>query len=268
MVFGEPDPRLRPHVAHYCGYDEVTSTLARRIEPAGLRVPLIVNLGPPLAVRAPGDARWHDHGQGFVAGLHDAYAVTDSGGAQAGVEVNMTPAGARLVLGSPMRDVRGRVVDLEAAFGAAGPRLRERLLETVGWPERFAILDAFLVARIGARLPPPASLARALARLGSSRGTADIGTVSAELGHSPRYLIALFNEHIGVPPKLYARILRFEHAVEVAATKTGGGWAQIAQRCGYYDQAHMIRDFREFTGHAPGSYERLRQPDGLGVTAD
>jgi AraC-like DNA-binding protein len=203
---------------------------------------------------------WQNHRQGFIAGLHDAYAVTDSGGEQAGVQVNLSPVGARLVLRVPMRDLRGRVVALEAAFGAAGPRLREQLLDAPGWEERFAIVDEFLLARVAGGEAPPASLSAALERLQTSRGAIDIGSLTAEIGCSRRYLIALFNEHVGVPPKLLARILRFEHALERAESRTEGGWAEIAQSCGYYDQAHMIRDFHQFTGHSPSGYVRLNPP--------
>ena len=190
MVFGEPDPRLRRHALSYCGYWEVTSSFARRLEPAGLRVPIIINLGPELKVRAPGADAWQTHRQGFIAGLHNTYALTDSGGEQAGVEVNLSPVGARLVLGLPMRDLRGQVVTLEDAFATAGPRLREQLLDAAGWEERFAIVDEFLLARIAGGQAPPASLSRALERLHASHGAIDIGSLTAELGCSRRYLIA------------------------------------------------------------------------------
>ena len=92
--------------------------------------------------------------------------------------------------------------------------------------------------------------------------------LTEEIGCSRRYLIGLFNDHVGLPPKLIARILRFEHALEFA---DGGeiGWAEIAQRCGYYDQAHMIRDFRAFTGQSPKrlpSREAPRWRAGRSVT--
>ena len=70
-----------------------------------------------------------------------------------------------------------------------------------------------------------------------------------------------------MPPKLFARILRFEHALEFA-DGAEIGWAEIAQRCGYYDQAHMIRDFRAFTGRSPSGYQAARLPDGGGVVGD
>jgi AraC-like DNA-binding protein len=268
LVFGTPHPRLRPYVVHYCGYDEETATFTRRLEAPGLRAPLIFNFGPPVAVRAPtagGD--WQRHGDGFVAGLHDTYALVETTGSQSGLEVYLTPVGAGLVTGVPMRQLKGRIVALDDIFGPAGELVREELLEAPGWLERFAIVDRFLLSRLSDAEAPPPSLAWALSRLHSTRGAIEIASLTDELGCSRRYLITLFNDHVGLPPKLLARILRFEHALELA-DGGGIGWAEIAQRCGYYDQAHMIGDFQQFTGHSPTAYQALRLPDGGGVVGD
>jgi hypothetical protein len=72
LVFGAADPTLRPYVIHYCGYEEETTSFRRRIEPAGLRAPLIFNFGPPVAVRTSATGgRWERQAEGFVAGLDD-----------------------------------------------------------------------------------------------------------------------------------------------------------------------------------------------------
>lgn len=268
MVYGEPNPRLRPYVVHYCGYDEETTSFTRRIEPPGLRAPLIFNFGPPVAVRTSvTGSEWQRHPDGFVAGLDGTYAVAESTGSQRGVEIYLTPVGAGLVTGVPMRHLRGRVVSLDDVFGAAAGLVREELLEAPRREERFAIVDRFLLALLADAEPPPPSLAWALSRLHATRGALEIGSLTDELGCSRRYLIGLFNDHVGLPPKLLARILRFEHALELA-DGGGIGWAEIAQRCGYYDQAHMIGDFHQFTGHSPTGYLALKLPDGGGVIGD
>ena len=268
MVYGPPDPRLRPYVIHYCGYAEETASFTRRIEAAGLRTPLIFNFGPPVSVRTSATGgEWVRHPDGFVGGLSDSYALVESTGSQSGLEVYLTPVGTGLVTGMPMRHLRGRVVALEDLFGPLAGLVREQLLEAHGWEQRFAIVDEFLLARLTGAEPPPPSLAWALARLHGTRGAIEIGALTAELGCSRRYLIAQFNDHVGLPPKLLARILRFEHALELA---DGGrfSWGEIAQRSGYYDQAHMIGDFQQFAGHSPTAYVRLKLPDGGGVIGD
>jgi AraC-like DNA-binding protein len=269
MVLGAPDPRLRGHVLSYCSYREETTSFVRRREIPSVRVVLIINVGEPIRVLSPGtEAGWIEQPEGFVAGLHDTYAVTETGGSQAGVQVDLTPIGAHLLLGLPMDELSRRVVTLEDLFGRGGTLLREAVGEAPGWAERFAVVDQFLLTLLDRARSPVPSVTRALSRLHESGGTVPVGVLAAEIGCSRRHLISRFREQVGVTPKLLARILRFEHAVALVDGRTEMGWAEIAQACGYYDQAHMIRDFNQFAGCAPSEFARRRLPDGGGVIGD
>jgi transcriptional regulator GlxA family with amidase domain len=95
-----------------------------------------------------------------------------------------------------------------------------------------------------------------------------IGTLTEETGWSARHLIARFREEIGVTPKLAARILRFERVVARVEQARGVGWADIAYDCGYYDQAHLNRDFRQFAGTSPTAFAAALLPDGFGVAVN
>jgi AraC-like DNA-binding protein len=229
---------------------------------------VIVNLGEPIRVSSPGQPGWSIHGEGFVAGMHDTYALTETGGSQAGVQVDLTPVGAHLLFGLPMHELSQRVVTLEELFGRAGALLREALAETPGWAERFLVVDEFLLARLDVARSPVPSVTRALGRLHESGGTVPVGAIAAEIGCSPRHLITRFREQVGVTPKMLARILRFERVVSLVDSRTEMSWAEIAQACGYYDQAHLIRDFNQFAGCPPGEFARRRLPDGGGVIGD
>jgi AraC-like DNA-binding protein len=269
MVQGAPDPRLRGHVLSYCSYREETTSFVRRRELPGVRVVLIINLGEPIRVQAPGlKAGWSEQAEGFMAGLHDTFALTETGGSQAGVQVDLTPIGAFLLLGLPMYELSQRVVTIEELFGRGGMLLREALAEAPGWAERFALVDEFLLTLLDRARSPVPSVTRALGRLRESGGTVPVGVLAAEIGCSRRHLISRFREHVGVTPKLLARILRFERVVSLVDARTEMGWAEIAQVCGYYDQAHMIRDFNQFAGGPPSEFARLRLPDGGGLIGD
>jgi AraC-like DNA-binding protein len=268
MVHGAPDPRLRGYVLSYCSYHENTSSFTRRRELPSERVVVIVNLGEPIRVSAPHHEGWSVQGEGFVAGMHDTYALTETGGSQAGVQVDLTPVGAHLLFGLPMHELSQRVVTLEELFGRAGALLRETLAEAAGWAERFDVVDEFLLARLDVARSPVPSVTRALGRLRDSGGTVPVGAIAAEIGCSPRHLITRFREQVGVTPKMLARILRFERAVALVDSRTEMSWAEIAQVCGYYDQAHLIRDFNQFAGCPPGEFARRRLPDGGGVIGD
>jgi AraC-like DNA-binding protein len=269
MVQGAPDLRLRGHVLSYCSYREETTSFVRRREIPSVRVVLIINLGEPIRVLAPGvQAGWIEQPEGFVAGLHDTYAVTETGGSQAGVQVDLTPIGAHLLLGLPMDELSRRVVTLEDLFGQGGTLLREAVAEAPGWAERFAVVDQFLLTLLDRARSPVPTVTRALGRLHESGGTVPVGVIAAELGCSRRHLISRFREQVGVTPKLLGRIVRFERVVSLVDARTDMGWAEIAQACGYYDQAHMIRDFNQFAGSPPSEFARRRLPDGGGVIGD
>jgi AraC-like DNA-binding protein len=265
MVTGAPDPRLDGYVIHYCDYDERTGSFVRRRELPGDRVVAIINLGAPIRVRAP-EGEWAEHAAGFFAGLHDTYAITETNGAQRGVQIDLTPVGAHLLLRLPMHHLTHRVVALDDLLSRAGAELHEQLALASSFEQRFAILDAFFLARLDDAVSPVPSVTRALAQLKRTRGRVAISTLTDELQCSRRHLSAGFQEHVGVSPKLLARILRFNHAVELSAGPLS--WAEISLRAGYYDQAHMVRDFRQFAGAAPTEFARRRLPDGGGVRAD
>jgi AraC-like DNA-binding protein len=269
MVHSAPDPRLRGYVLSYCSYDERTSSFARRRELPSGRVVLIVNLGEPIRVLGrAGGAGWSEQPQGFLAGLHDTFALTETRGSQRGVQVDLSPVGAHLLLGIPMHELAHRVVTLEELFGRGGALLREAVAEAAGWQARFAVIDDFLLARLDDARSPVPSVTRAFGRLHESGGRVSVGALAAEIGCSRRHLTAQFREQVGVPPKLLARILRFERVIALLDSGAAIGWAELAHVCGYYDQAHLIRDFRQFAGSPPGDFARRRLPDGGGVVGD
>jgi transcriptional regulator GlxA family with amidase domain len=103
-------------------------------------------------------------------------------------------------------------------------------------------------------------------RLRRTGGRASIGELAAELGWSHRRLIARFREQIGLAPKTVARVLRFDRAVATLGGSTCRGLAEIARDCGYFDQAHLNRDFRELAGTTPSLFLRSRLDSG-GIAA-
>lgn len=159
------------------------------------------------------------------------------------------------------------VLPLEDVLGSEAGELVERLDCAPAWSERFAILDRFIVSRIERARPPSPDVEWAWRRLHATGGRLPVGAVARELGCSRRHLIGRFREQIGPAPKTAARLLRFQRAVRLLERDDGGRFAEIAQRCGFYDQAHMNREFRELAGATPGEFVARSLPDGFGVGA-
>lgn len=252
MATRAPCEALAPYVLRLVGYDERSPRpQSQRQFPEPFFV-LIVEFGPPLSVTLGGDARTTvRHEGGFAAALGDRFAVTEHGGRQRGVQVDLTPTGARRFLGLPLSELAGRIVALRDLLPAESRALSERLSESPDWASRLDRVEELLARRIlGARIDT-ARVDWALARIEASAGTLDVGSLARELGYSRKHVVSLFHDHVGVPPKLLARLVRFERVLRRARAGVPIRWAELALAHGYADQAHLARDVKRFTGLTP-----------------
>jgi hypothetical protein len=147
MVLARPERDLRPYVRSYCGYDEETVAFSRRRELATPNPVWIVGFGAPIEVSFP-DLRETTQTSAFVSGASDHYALVDSFGSQRGVQIDLKPLGAFMLLRLPMHELANRTVELGDILGPDGAQLPERLSEAADWRARFAALDGFLAARV------------------------------------------------------------------------------------------------------------------------
>lgn len=210
---------------------------------------LILSVDEPLQVGWAGRLATRTSHWGGLAGLHDLPAQIHHGGRQRGVQVSLSLAGARALLGLPASALAGVVADA----ADVDPVLRElpaRLAEAA--PERWEslvadALVAALASRAGAGAAVPrAEVGHAFRCLAAGMAVAD---VADEVGYSRRHLTALVRAEAGVSPKIYARLARFERSH--ALVKRGVRLAEVAARCGYADQSHLARDWRDLAGCSP-----------------
>jgi len=147
-----------------------------------------------------------------------------------------------------LRDASARLEDL----WSGGAALRERLAEAPGWSARRRLLESALreMPGYGDGSPAPGVVDGALARVLERRGAVPVGALARDLGVSARSLERAFREHVGLPPKLFARIVRLQAARRELARGRSG--AETAARSGYSDQAHMVREMRALAGVPPG----------------
>jgi AraC-like DNA-binding protein len=259
-----PDPRLRSLLARdYVGWWHDSLPFARWLEPPPPCLTLMISIGEPLRTdRGVLPSAW-------IAGLDDRPELVETGGRQAGLEVKLTPLGAYRLCGLPLRELTGEVVALDDVFGKAGRVLAQRIALAEDWSRRFDLLDAFLAVRLAAGLAAHPLVEEAWLRLRQTAGRTAIGALAAELGASRRHLSTLFTEQVGLGPKTAARLLRFEH-LRSRLQEDPQHWAGIAYDCGYYDQPHMNREFRELAGTTPTDFLARQLPDhgtvGDGIT--
>ena len=261
-VMARPHPRLAGDVLDYCGYwEEASGPQRRRHLPSGA-VTLIVGTEPLRMVDGPGAGRFTGGVRSFVAGLHDSPAVSEHDGRQSGVEVRLTPLGARRLLGVPLHELAGTVTDVAELLGPVAEELSDRLLGAPDWAGRMAAADRVLGRLLAAATPPDPLVAEAWRRLDSSGGALAIGALAADLGCSRRHLTQRFGHEVGIAPKAFARLLRFERAVDRLDGPARPALATLATTCGYYDQAHFNREFRALAGCSPSAYVEAGLPSG------
>jgi AraC-like DNA-binding protein len=225
----------------YIGFAQPAGTEERWLATPGTAVTVIINLGAPFG----------ELPQSFAAGLTDTAGVVEQHGKIECVDLKLTPLGAYALLGVPMDELTGRVVDLEELPGFR--ELTERMAGHSTWDGRFAMVDAFLLDRLDEGPRPADEVAFAWRRLAATRGSLPIGALAEEVGWSRRHLVAKFRQQVGLPPKTIARILRFQHLLGRLRNEPVD-LTRLAAECGYYDQSHLNRDFREFAGISPGAY--------------
>ena len=250
IAWRRPAGALAGIVTGIVGYRETRAGRYRQVEPASLDIPLVISFGAPFGIglgRAPGS---DDRYGSFAAGLFAGPVIIESRGAAHCLQVNFTPPGARRMFGMPMHELTGRMPALDDVLGAAGTALRERLGEAAGWDSRFDMVERFLLAHLGAAREPGREVAWALDRIAASGGRARVAAIAGRLGWSRKHLARRFAEEVGLGPKCVSRIVRLRSAM-AAARADGGGWADVAASCGYADQAHLVRDFRELAGETP-----------------
>jgi AraC-like DNA-binding protein len=268
MVRGAPHPSLRAYVREYVGWFEHFAVPICRREVPTEDIPVMINFGAPVRLFDMQDpSRWTDYGS-FTTGAYDSYVLVGSTGRSGGLQINMSIFGARLFLGRPLRDLRNRAIELDDLFGSDARRLTMELYDAPTWEARFTILDRELALRILTAKAPSAAVTWVWRRLVQTGGRVSIGVLVGEVGFSQRHLIETFREQIGLSPKTLARVLRFGRAIRIIKSGGGARLAEIAQDCGYYDQAHFSRDFHAFAGVTPTALVRSQMPDGGGFLVE
>jgi AraC-like DNA-binding protein len=254
-----PAPPLRGLIASYHGYRQagLPPVLHRGLPSPYLT--LIITLDDPLIVaRHPDPAAAPGRYLTLAGGLHTTPALISHGGRQSGVQVAVSPLAARPLLGLPAGELAALDVDAADVLGPAATELHERMRAAASWPERFALLDRLLLARADRGQAVSPGIARAWQLVLGSGGTIRVGELASEAGWSPRRLRDLFLAETGLTPKAACRVTRFHRARTLLGRRAAAGapadLAQAAAQCGYFDQAHLAREFRDLAGCPPSEW--------------
>ena len=255
-VAATPAPPLAPFIRGYHGYRLTGFDPGLHRGLPGRHMTFIASIGPGIDVVAQTDATQSPASyRCVVAGLSATPALIAHGGDQEGVAIELTPLGSRSLFGFPAGALWNTSVECADVAGSAGRELWERLQETGDWPGRFAACDDVLTRLVDTDAVVAPELRRAWLGLIRSEGTASISGLAADVGWSRQHLARRFAGEFGLGPKLAARLVRFGRARQMLqSTPSFVTIAQVAAACGYYDQAHLNRDFAELARCSPSAW--------------
>jgi AraC-like DNA-binding protein len=264
-----PEARLAGIVAgDYQGWTESSAQVVRRREVPISVFPFIINFGAPFRILDSGrTAGAPKRLSTFVAGIHNSFVIVESEGHSCCIQVNFTPIGARLFFQMPLWELANRSIAFDDLFGQHSLGIVETLAATSEWDRRFDLLEALILKRMSEAKRPRPEIVGAWTEMQEASGVVEITALARKAGWSHKHLIAQFRDHVGAPPRQLGRILRFQRAIKCLGFVHRRRWAALAIDCGYFDQSHMIREFREFAGCTPAEYVGLQLPYG-GVSAD
>jgi AraC-like DNA-binding protein len=245
-----PDPPLSTFVSYFWALSGATSGQRERIVPNGTQE-LVINLHEDAFAIYDGAGLEPSRqlSGAMVSGAYRRSFVIDTRAHTSIIGVHFKAGGALPFLGLAPGELADRHADLDALWGRAAAELRERLLGASSAPDRFRILEAALAARLRSKISRERAAVRAAVD-GLARGEG-VGQLAERVSLSRRRLIEVFTREVGMTPKLFGRVRRFQRALAIASNGAPFRWSDVAIESGYCDQSHMIRDFLEFTGASP-----------------
>lgn len=223
-----------------------------RIAPTGSTVAVVV-LGDPIR-QTPDDGAGPvvTSATGLLIGPHDRPVVNEPTGETFAVGIVTTPVGCRSVFGAAPAELRSRVVELTDVWAPAS-RLRSALAAIDDPDTMLRCVETVLGDELAAA-PPGLERCEAALTLIATDPTAPIGDIATEVGVSREHLAREFTRIVGLTPRVLARLLRMRRLLAAIDVHGAVGWQALAADLGWFDQAHLIRDFRRHTGVTPTAY--------------
>jgi AraC-like DNA-binding protein len=196
----------------------------------------------------------------IVAGMRSRFGVVDTTILRSVLGVVFRPGGGRPFFHDSAHCFYNEDVSLDRVWGSAASELRERLLEARTVAARFRLLEIALLARLKRSFQLHPSVRYGLEKFEQAPNVRSVIEVTKEAGLSRRRFAQLFREQVGLTPKLYCRVGRFQSVLQQITSGVPVDWADVPLACGYYDQAHLNHEFHDFSGISPVTYLASNRP--------
>jgi len=193
--------------------------------------------------------------KGWVSGARTSLISIDAGGVNSSMMVvRLSIGAAQTLFKMPLSELTDQVIDADLLLGSAFSDLRNTIMEAVKPKQKIAVMEDFLLKACGRDFQLPPVLQFAFAKLVNEPHQQAIQQLVQKAGYSHKHLISLFRKYAGITPKELMKVMRFQKVIFEIEKNAMVDWTRLALDCGYYDQAHFIKEFRQFSGFNPGQY--------------
>lgn len=248
-----PHPRLAPVIKSYWTLRGVGPPGGvERVVPDG-SAELVLHLGESFH-RIDGARGRERQSRTLFVGQMTEHVLLEPGEAVDVIGVRFQPGGAGAFVRDPMPELADEIQDFAEVESLTDSSLLERVGELDHTGDRLAALERELLDRIDPTVGVDPVVAHVADRLAESGGNGSLDVLAAECGIGARQLQRRFRAGVGIGPKLFARITRVQRAISMLDGRVQGRFAELAACCGYFDQAHLIRDFKQLAGITPGRF--------------
>lgn len=227
--------------------------VTERIIPTGYPE-LMFHYKDPFLVKIP-DAEPALQPYSIISGISNSFADVSTRGAAGVIAVSFYPWGACHFFNFPLSELQNQSVHLKDVLGREAVELEEQLNIASGLRERVAIVETFLLSLFHPRPEHENRMICSATKLiGQAEGQISLPQLSSSVGTSPRNLERKFSSLLGTSPKQYIRIVRFNAVVQGLWRRNHKYLTDFAYNNGYFDQSHLIREFRSFSGYTPREF--------------
>jgi AraC-like DNA-binding protein len=206
------------------------------------------------------DARFETFAPAIFCGARTDCFVIETSQQERVIGIQFRPGGAFPFLAMPASEVANATYSLDDIWPDQAASIRDALMNACDFRAMFSILERALLLRLRNASPLHPAIAFAITRLARPGENVRVGDVAGRVGFSSRRFMELFREQTGLTPKSFQRVRRFQRVLRTLRADSAENWTDIAYRCGYYDQAHFIHDFRMFSGLTPSEYVAVATP--------
>ncbi len=264
LQFIQPKPELKPYIHQFwlLESDFAIATDKSLIAP-NARPKIMIPFKNSLLTTHNGKTtvcREHDI---YFIGIRDVPVTIGSGnGATGSIGIELTTAGAYRFLKTPMSAFTNNLFSFSDVFGKRGYELQQRMMNTEAPDKKADLIQSFLFGCLTHENRANLLVDHSVNMISSSFGMMEIKELVKRTGYSKRYLDMLFQNHLGISPKTFSTILRFQRFYKDMSHPGFCKPIKAQALESYYDQAHFIKEFKRYTGHTPLQFTKLRNDFG------